>query len=402
VSDREATASTGSGARSPGFGTLAVHAGAAPEPVTGAIMVPVFLTSTYVQEAPARHKGYEYSRSGNPTRTALEKAIARLEAPEDDAPTGLCFSSGLGATDTVMKLLSRGDHVVAGNDLYGGTYRLFTTVYERFGLAFTFVDTADAAAVEAAFRPETRLLWIESPSNPLLRIADLSRLAALARARSALSVVDGTFATPCLQRPFDHGIDVVLHSTTKYLGGHSDVVGGAVVVRDRELGERLRFLQNAAGAVPGPLDCFLVHRGIKTLHLRVERHCANATRVAAWLAGDRRVARVHYPGLPEHPGHEVAKRQMRGGFGGMVSFEIAGAGVEEAKRFCSATRVFSLAESLGGVESLIEHPPSMTHASIPPEVRRRSGLADGLIRLSVGIEDPDDLIADLDASFKAM
>jgi cystathionine beta-lyase/cystathionine gamma-synthase len=379
--------------------TLAVHAGTRPEPVTGAIMTPVFLTSTYVQEAPARHKGFEYSRTHNPTRFALEEAIALLERPGGDA-RGLCFSSGMGATDTVLKLLSAGDRVVAGNDLYGGTYRLFTKVYERLGLRFAFVDTTDLAALERALDEPAAMVWVESPSNPLLRITDIAAVAALAkrRAPSALVVVDNTFATPLLQRPLSLGADVVVHSTTKYLGGHSDVVGGAAVVRDAALGARLQFLQNAAGAVPGAMDCFLTHRGVKTLHLRMERHCENAARVAAFLAEHPKVERVHYPGLPSHPGHDVARRQMGARFGGMVSFELRGT-VEEGMAFCARTKVFACAESLGGVESLIEHPPSMTHASIPPEVRRASGMADGLIRLSVGVEDPADLVRDLAQAF---
>jgi cystathionine gamma-lyase len=383
----------------PGKGTLAVHAGTKPEPVTGAIMTPVFLTSTYVQEAPAKHKGFEYSRTHNPTRFALEDCIAALESPSGEA-RGLAFASGMAAIDTVLKLLSAGDHIVAGNDLYGGTYRLFTKVYERFGLKFTFVDTSDVAAVERAFRPETKMLWLETPSNPLLKITDLAAMAGIARARGALSVVDNTFATPHLQRPLGLGIDLIVHSTTKYLGGHSDVVGGAAVARSPEIAERLKFLQNAAGAVPGPMDCFLTHRGIKTLHVRMERHCANAARVARFLAARPEVARVHFPGLPEHPGHEVARAQMSGGFGGMVSFELKGS-VEDGMAFCARTKLFACAESLGGVESLIEHPPSMTHASVPVEVRRACGLADGLIRLSVGIEDADDLVADLEAAFRA-
>ena len=391
-----------------GRGTRAVHAGTHPEPVTGAIMTPIFMTSTYVQESPAKHKGFEYSRSHNPTRYALEECLASLEWPRGGVsggvtPTkgearGLAFSSGLGATDTVMKLLRAGDRVVAGNDLYGGTYRLFTKVYERFGIQFSFVDTTDPRAVASAFEAETKLLWLETPSNPLLKITDIAALATLARDRGALTAVDNTFATPHLQRPLEHGADIVVHSTTKYLGGHSDVVGGAVVVRDLALGEQLKFLQNAAGAVPGPMDCFLTHRGVKTLHVRMERHCANADRVARFLAAHPRVARVHFPGLPDHPGHAVARRQMSG-FGGMVSFELKGS-VEDGMAVCSRTKLFACAESLGGVESLIEHPPSMTHASIPPEVRRKAGLADGLIRLSVGIEDPDDLLADLDAALK--
>jgi cystathionine beta-lyase/cystathionine gamma-synthase len=386
-----------SGARSEGAGTRAVHAGAHPEPVTGAIMTPIFLTSTYVQEAPGKHKGFEYSRSHNPTRYALEEAIATLELPAGGA-RGFAFSSGLGATDTVLKLLSAGDRVIAGNDLYGGTYRLFTKVYQRFGVQFSFVDTTDRRAVEAAFEHETKLLWLETPSNPLLRITDLAEMARIARERGALVAVDNTFATPHLQRPLELGADIVVHSTTKYLGGHSDVIGGAAVVKDAELAERLKFLQNAAGAVPGAVDCFLTHRGVKTLHVRMDRHCANAEKVARFLASHRRVARVHFPGLESHPGHAVAKRQMAG-FGGMVSFELAGS-VEDGMAVCSRTKLFACAESLGGVESLIEHPPSMTHASIPAEVRRASGLADGLIRLSVGIEDADDLVADLEQALR--
>jgi len=380
-------------------GTLAVHAGTRPEPITGAIMTPVFMTSTYVQEAPAKHKGFEYSRTQNPTRFALEEALATLERPEGDG-RGLCFSSGMGAIDTVLKLLSSGDRVVAGNDLYGGTYRLFTKVYERFGLRFTFVDTGDVAAVARALEAPAAMLWIESPSNPLLRITDIAACAALAKAKGALTVVDNTFATPLLQRPLALGADIVVHSTTKYLGGHSDVVGGAVVVKDAELGSRIQFLQNAAGAIPGPMDCFLTHRGVKTLHLRMRQHCANAAAVAAFLSTHDQVERVHFPGLPTHAGHDVAARQMRGGFGGMVSFERKGT-VEEGMAFCARTKLFACAESLGGVESLIEHPPSMTHASVPHEVRRASGMADGLIRLSVGVEDAEDLIADLSQAFQA-
>lgn len=371
-----------------GFGTRAVHGGTHPDPTTGAIMTPVYLSSTYVQEAPGRHKGFEYSRTQNPTRMALEEAIAALEAPEgaraghaherEADVRGLAFSSGLAAEDTLLKTLAPGDRVLAGNDLYGGTYRLFTKVWEPLGLRFDFVDTTSVAAVEAAFRPDTRLVWIETPSNPLLRLSDIAAIAELAHARGAKLAADNTFATPAIQRPLALGADIVLHSTTKYLGGHSDVVGGAIVVRDRALADRLQFLQNASGAVPGPLDCFLVLRGLKTLHLRMERHCANARRIAAFLSAHPRVERVHYPGT-----------------GGMVSFELRGA-VADAERVCARTRIFSCAESLGGVESLIEAPALMTHASIPAEVRKKSGLADGLIRLSVGIEDAEDLLADLE------
>ncbi|GIW72405.1 MAG: cystathionine gamma-lyase [Planctomycetota bacterium] len=369
--------------------TTCVHAGTEPEPITGAVMTPIFQTSTYVQPFPARHKGYEYSRTQNPTRQALEACLAALEGGGE----GIAFASGMAAIDAVLRLLETGNHVVAGNDLYGGTYRLFKRVYERFGLAFSFVDTTDLDAVRAAIRPETALLWIETPSNPLLRVSDLAALARLAHEHGALAVADNTFATPLLQRPLDLGIDIVVHSTTKYLGGHSDVVGGSAITREPELARRLRFLQNSAGAVPGPLDCFLTLRGAKTLHVRMERHCDNAERIARWLCEHPRVARVHYPGLPDHPGHAIASRQMRR-FGGMVSFELRG-NAEDAMQVCTRTRLFACAESLGGVESLIEHPASMTHASIPAEVRRLAGLEDGLLRLSVGIEDADDLIEDL-------
>jgi cystathionine gamma-lyase len=374
-----------------GFGTKAVHAGAVPDPTTGAVMTPVYLTSTYAQEYPAQPKdGYDYSRAKNPTRTALESTLAVLE----NGAAALAFSSGLSAITAVLHLLKAGDHVVTGNDLYGGTRRLFERVFRGFGLDFTYVDPSDLAAVEAAIRPNTRMIWVETPTNPLLGIADLAAIAAIGRRHSLLLGCDNTFATPCLQNPLDLGFDVVVHSTTKYLGGHSDVIGGAVVAKTEELGERLRFLQLAVGAVPGPLDCFLVSRGIKTLHLRMARHCENATTVARWLAAHRRVKHVYFPGLESHPGHAVAARQMRA-FGGMVSC-VLDATVKEAMDVCARTRVFTLAESLGGVESLIEHPPSMTHASVPPEERQRIGIDDGLIRLSLGVEDAADLIADLD------
>lgn len=378
-----------------GFATLAVHAGTEPEPVTGAIMTPIFQTSTYVQPYPAQHKGYEYSRTQNPTRGALESCMATLEG----AKHGVAFSSGMGAIDTVAKLLEVGNHVVAGNDLYGGTYRLFTKVYERFGLKFSFVDATDVEAVNAAMRPETALVWLETPSNPLLRITDISALAQLAKTHGALCVVDNTFATPFLQQPLALGADIVVHSTTKYIGGHSDVVGGCVVTDDDELADRLRFLQNSAGAIPGPFDCFLTLRGAKTLHLRMARHCENGERVAAFLAGHPRVERVYYPFLADNPQAELARSQMAAG-GGMVSFVMRGS-VEDGMELCTRTKLFACAESLGGVESLIEHPPSMTHAAVPAEVRRRAGLADGLIRLSVGVEDGDDLIQDLDAALCA-
>lgn len=373
-----------------GFATKAVHAGQQPDPATGAIMTPVYLTSTYVQEWPEKHKGFDYARTVHPTRLALERNLAALEG----AKFGLCFGSGMAATSTVAQALNAGDHVVCGNDLYGGTYRVFTKVFARFGLTFTFVDTTDLKAVEAAMTPKTKLLWVETPSNPLLKITDIKALAAVARKGGAKLAVDNTFASPALQNPLSLGADVVVHSTTKYLGGHSDVVGGAILTSDEALYKEYKFLQNAVGAVPGALDCFLVLRGTKTLALRLERHCENAMAVAKHLLAHPEVAKVHYPGLPTHPGHELAKSQMRG-FGGMISFELKG-DLERAKRMISSCKVFSLAESLGGVESLIGHPASMTHGSIPREERLKAGLADGLIRLSVGIEDVADLKADLD------
>ncbi len=376
----------------PGFATLAIHAGQDPDPSTGAIMTPVYLTSTYVQAAPGRHKGYDYSRTCNPTRTALERNLAALE----NGRFGLGFSSGMGAINCVINLLASGDHVVAGNDLYGGTYRLLTRLYRQFGVDTTFVDMADLSAVAAALRPETRLLLVETPSNPLLKLCDIRALVKLAKPRGLLVVCDNTFATPALQNPLDLGADLVVHSTTKYLGGHSDVVGGALVGNDEELRQRLAFFQNSVGATPGPLDCFLVLRGTKTLHVRMDRHCANAQVVANWLERQRKVSRVHYPGLKSHPQHALARRQMRG-FGGMVSFELK-ATVKQTERVVSSLRLFALAESLGGVESLVDHPASMTHASIPREERLRAGLRDGLIRLSCGIEDAGDLIEDLAAA----
>jgi cystathionine gamma-lyase len=373
-----------------GFSTRAVHAGQSPDPATGAIMTPVYLTSTYVQEWPEKHKGYDYARTVHPTRDALQKNLASLEG----AAFGLCFASGMAATSTVIEALSSGDHVVCGNDLYGGTYRVFTKVFARFGVTFTFVDTSDLNAVEAAFTPKTKVLWIETPSNPLLKITDIRALAKLAHAKKALLAVDNTFASPALQRPLALGADVVVHSTTKYLGGHSDVVGGAILVNDDTLHKEYKFLQNAVGAFPGPLDCFLLLRGTKTLALRMERHCRNAAITAKHLLAHPEVSRVYYPGLPTHAGHETAKGQMSD-FGGMIAFELKG-DLERAKRMISSCEVFSLAESLGGVESLIGHPASMTHGSIPREERLKAGLSDGLIRLSVGIEDSSDLLADLD------
>jgi cystathionine gamma-lyase len=375
--------------------TLAIHAGQSPDPTTGAIMTPVYLTSTYVQDGPGEHKGYEYSRTQNPTRHALQDCLAALEGGRH----GLAFASGLAATDAILHLLSAGDHVVFSDDVYGGTFRIFDKVFRRLGLSFDAVDMTDPRNVERALRPTTRLVWIETPTNPMLKIVDLAEVARLARARGARTVVDNTFATPWFQRPLEHGIDLVCHSTTKYLNGHSDVVGGAVVTSDGELHERLRFVQNAVGGVPSPMDSFLVLRGLKTLHVRMERHAANAARIARFLEAHAQVERVVYPGLPSHPQHALAARQMSG-FGGMLTFVLRG-GLEAARAFLKAVRIFACAESLGGVESLIEHPAIMTHASVPRETRERLGIADGLIRVSVGIESADDLVADLERGFAA-
>ncbi|MBI4377329.1 MAG: cystathionine gamma-synthase [Elusimicrobia bacterium] len=372
------------------FATEAVHAGQEPDPATGAIMTPVYLTSTYVQQGPGQHKGFDYARTVHPTRLALERNLAALEGGR----FGLCFSSGMAATSTLIQALESGDHVVAGNDLYGGTYRVFTKVFQRFGLGFSFVDSTDVKSVERALTPKTRLIWIETPSNPMLRITDIRRTAELAHSKGIKLAIDNTFASPALQTPLALGADFVVHSTTKYLGGHSDVVGGCIVTNDEEWHQKLKFLQNAVGAVPGPLDCFLVLRGTKTLPLRMSKHCQNAMAVAEHLLKHPEIAKVHYPGLTQHPGHALARTQMCG-FGGMISFELKG-DLERAKRMISGTKVFSLAESLGGVESLIGHPASMTHGSIPREERIKYGLVDGLIRLSVGIEDVQDLVEDLD------
>jgi cystathionine gamma-lyase len=378
------------------FATRAVHAGQPPDPLTGALMVPIYQNSTYRQRAPAEPiDGYEYARTKNPTRLALERNLASLEGGKH----GLCFASGLAATNTVMNLLKSGDHVVAADDLYGGTWRLFEKLYANFGVRFTYVDFCDLDAVKRAFRPETKFVFTETPTNPLLKICDLAAIAKLAHAAGAKAVCDNTFATPYLQRPLESGFDVVLHSVTKYLGGHSDVIGGALIVDDDELAQRLAFFQNAVGGVPGPNDCFLVLRGTKTLHLRMDRHCATALRLAQFLANHPEVSKVHYPGLASHPGHALAKRQMAQ-FGGMISFVVKG-DVARGKRVAGATNLFACAESLGGVESLIEHPPSMTHASIPAEIRRARGLDDGLLRISVGVEDPDDLEADLKQALEA-
>jgi cystathionine gamma-lyase len=375
--------------------TLAVHAGQEPDPTTGAIMMPVYLTSTYAQEGPGRHKGYDYSRSDNPTRTALQDNLAALEGGEH----GLAFASGCAAATTVMNLYRPGNHIVVADDVYGGTFRLFDQVFRPMGLTFTFTDLSAPGALEKALQPGTRGVWIETPTNPMLKIIDIPACAAVCRARSLRLMVDNTFATPVLQRPLALGADLVVHSTTKYLNGHSDVVGGAVVLNDDTVFTRLKYLQNAIGGTPGAFDCFLVLRGIKTLHLRMERHVANAVEIARRLESHRQVERVHFPGLASHPQHELAMRQMSGP-GGMISFVLAG-GLEPARAFLEAVRVFACAESLGGVESLIEHPAIMTHASVPPEARARLGSGDGLIRLSVGIEHVEDLWEDLERGFGA-
>ncbi len=379
------------------FATRAVHAGQKPDPSTGAIMMPIYQTSTYVQRAPGDHYGYEYARVSNPTRTALENNLASLE----DAQYGVSFASGVAGIDAILKRLNPGDKIVSSNDLYGGTFRLFTQVYSRFGLRFEFVDMSDVDAVHAAMSDDVVLLWIETPTNPLMRIVDIEAMTGIARERSVWTAVDNTFATPYLQRPLEWGVDLVLHSTTKYLGGHSDVIGGAVCTNDPEWDEQLRFQIKSTGAVPGPMDCFLTLRGTKTLHVRMDRHCTNARRVADYLSGHEKVADVLYPGLPNHPGHAVAARQMDD-FGGMISFTLKDDRLENAFALLRRTRVFSLAESLGGVESLIEHPASMTHASIPQDVREKVGLRDSLIRLSVGIEDPDDLLEDLEQALDSI
>ncbi|MBI5371910.1 MAG: cystathionine gamma-synthase [Sphingobacteriales bacterium] len=370
--------------------TKYIHAGAHPDPSTGAIMTPIYQTSTYVQEAPGVNKGYEYARSQNPTRTALEEALAVIE----NGKYGLAFSSGVAATDAVIKLLSPGDEVICANDMYGGTYRLFTKVFERFGILFRYVDTTSAANVQAAVTAKTKLVWLETPTNPLMNITDIAAVAAVTKPKKIILVVDNTFASPALQNPLDLGADIVMHSVTKYLGGHSDVIQGALVMNDPELREKLYFIQKSCGAVPGPMDCFLVLRGIKTLGVRLKAHCENGKIIANWLRKHPKVARVYWPGFEDHPGYAVAKKQMKD-FGGMISFELKNDSVEEAKRVLSSTHLFSLAESLGGVESLINHPASMTHASIPREERIKNGLSDSLIRLSVGIEDADDLVEDL-------
>ena len=375
------------------FATKVIHAGIEPDPSTGAIMTPIFQTSTYVQVAPGDHKGYEYARTQNPTRHALEHNLAALE----NGKAAICFSSGLAAQDAVIKLFKSGDEVLSVNDLYGGSYRQMLRVWGAWGLKSRYIDMGDAAAVEHAIGPDTRLLWIETPTNPMLNIIDIEQICGLAQEHGILTCVDNTFASPFLQNPLDLGADIVLHSATKYIGGHSDVVHGCLIVNDAELAERLHFIQNACGAVPGPQDCFLILRGIKTLHLRMQRACENAAAIAQYLTAHPKVARVVWPGLATHRNHEVARRQMRM-FGAMLSFDLKDNSIESANKVLSGTELFSLAESLGGVESLIGHPASMTHASIPREERLKVGLSDSLIRLSIGVEDVDDLIADLDAA----
>ncbi|HEY8052019.1 MAG TPA: cystathionine gamma-synthase [Steroidobacteraceae bacterium] len=377
------------------FATRVIHGGQHPDPLTGAVNTPIYATSTYVQSSPGVHKGYEYSRTSNPTRDALQASMANLEG----GAAGFAFASGMAATATLLELLDSGSHIIAMNDLYGGTYRLLENVRKRSaGHKVSFVDLSDPKALEAAIRPDTRLVWVETPTNPLLKLVDLSAVAAIARRRGLISVCDNTFATPYIQRPLEHGFDIVVHSTTKYLNGHSDAIGGAAVVRaDPDLTERIGYLQNAAGGVSGPFDSFLTLRGIKTLALRMERHCASALEIAAFLEKHPRVERVYYPGLASHPQHALAQRQMAGGFGGIVTVVLRG-GLEAARRMLERCHLFALAESLGGVESLIEHPAIMTHASLPAALRQSLGIGDGLIRLSVGVEDVNDLIEELKAA----
>ncbi|MEP7278974.1 MAG: cystathionine gamma-synthase [Bacteroidota bacterium] len=370
--------------------TKFIHAGAVPDPSTGAIMTPVYFTSTYVQEAPGKNKGFEYARSQNPTRKALEEALAAIE----NGAFGLAFSSGVAATDAVIKLLSPGDEVIAASDMYGGTYRLFTKIFEKFGIKFRYTDTTDVANISAAITAHTKLIWLETPTNPLMNITDIAAVTGIARKSKILVCVDNTFASPYLQNPLDEGADIVMHSSTKYLGGHSDVIQGALVMNDKDLREKLYFIQKSCGAVPGPMDCFLVLRGIKTLHVRMKQHCENGTVIAHWLRNHPAVAKVYWPGFQDNAGYAIAKKQMRD-FGGMISFELKDNSETAAMKVLTSTKIFSLAESLGGVESLINHPASMTHASIPREERIKNGLNDSLIRLSVGIEDAEDLMADL-------
>ncbi len=370
--------------------TRFIHAGAHPDPSTGAIMTPIYQTSTFVQEAPGVNKGFEYARSQNPTRFALEEAMAGIE----NGKFGLVFGSGVAATDAVMKLLQPGDEIIAANDMYGGTYRLFTKIYEKFGLKFRYVNMQDPENIRAHINEKTQLIWTETPTNPLMNITDIEAVAAISKEHKLVLCVDNTFASPYLQNPLDLGADIVMHSATKYLGGHSDVIQGCLVLNDQALRDQLYFIQKSAGAVPGPMDCFLVLRGIKTLHVRVQRHSENGEKIAHWLRAHPKVGKVYWPGFEDHPNHAIAKKQMRG-YGGMISFELVDDSIAAVNKVLSSTKLFSLAESLGGVESLINHPASMTHASIPREERIKNGLKDSLIRLSVGIEDVEDLIQDL-------
>ena len=373
------------------FGTKAIHAGVQPDPTTGAIMTPIFQTSTYVQEAPGVNKGYGYARGKNPTREALQANIAALE----NGKHCVCFSSGVAATDAVLKLLQPGDEVITGDDLYGGTYRLFTKIYEKFGIKFHFIDLTNAENARKYINSNTRLIWAETPTNPTMQIIDIAAVSAIAKEHNVLMVADNTFASPYLQNPLDLGADIVMHSVTKYLGGHSDVVMGALITNNDDLHEQLYFILNSSGANPGPMDSFLVLRGIKTLHLRMQRHCENGKKIAHFLKGHPAIEKVYWPGFPEHPNHEIAKKQMRD-FGGMISIVLKDKSIENTFRVASSFQVFSLAESLGGVESLINHPATMTHASIPKEEREKAGVVDNLLRLSVGVEDVEDLIADLE------
>jgi cystathionine gamma-lyase len=377
------------------FGTKAVHAGVSPDPTTGAIMTPIYQTSTYVQEGPANHKGYAYARGANPTRNVLQKSLAALE----NGNFALCFSSGMGATDAVIKLLNPGDEVITSNDLYGGSYRMFKRVFERFGIKFHFIDLTHATAIESYLNSNTKLIWLETPSNPLMNIIDIKACVDIAKKKNILVAVDNTFASPYLQNPLDLGADIVMHSVTKYLGGHSDVVMGALITKDEKLHQDLAFIHNSCGAVPGPQDSFLVLRGIKTLHLRMERHCLNGRKIAEFLKAHPKVGKVYWPGFTDHPNHAIAKKQMRD-FGGMLSFTLKDDSTEKAFSLMKSVELFALAESLGGVESLINHPASMTHASIPKDERIKNGLLDSLIRLSIGVEDAEDLIEDLEQALR--
>jgi len=372
------------------FGTKAIHAGVHPDPATGAIMTPIYQTSTYVQDGVGNHKGYEYSRTQNPTRHALEKNIAAIE----NGKFGACFGSGLAAIDCVIKMLNPGDEVISTNDLYGGSYRIFKTIFEKYGIVFHFVDMQNTSEVEQVLNKNTKVIWVETPTNPMMNIIDISAMAKIAKKSGALLCVDNTFATPYLQTPLDLGADIVMHSVTKYLGGHSDVIMGALVTSNDKIADEMYRIQNSSGAVTGPMDSFLVLRGIKTLHLRMQRHCENGEKIAHYLKANSKIEKVYWPGFEDHPNHTIAKQQMRG-FGGMISFTLKGNNLEDALAIVKKVKLFALAESLGGVESLIGHPATMTHASIPKEVREKSGVVDSLIRLSVGVEDVDDLIDDL-------